>query len=323
VQTVLMGVDIGGTKCAVALGAADGRIVDREQMATEAEGGPDRVMARLTDMARRVALKHGAPPAAIGISCGGPLDTATGVVYSPPNLPGWEGIPVRAIFEEAFEGVPVVVENDANATALAEWMWGAGVGTRNMVYLTQGTGIGGGLILDGRLYRGTNDLAGEVGHQTILPEGPLCGCGKRGCLEALASGPSIARLARESLQYRRGQRLVDMAGGRPGDITARHVIEAAREGDAFSRSILEEAGVYMGIGLANIIQILNPEMIVLGTIAVHAGDLILESVRRTVAERAWQRAWSVCRIVPAQLGDRAQDLAAIALVVPTASSGTP
>jgi glucokinase len=177
-----------------------------------------------------------------------------------------------------------------------------------------GTGIGGGLILDGRLYRGANDLAGEVGHQTILPEGPLCGCGKRGCLEALASGPSIGRLARDSVMYGRGRRVLELAGGKVADITARQVIEAAREGDAFGLGILEEAGTYMGIGLANLIQIINPERIVLGTIAVHAGDLILEPIRRTVAERAWARAVERCTIVPAELGDRAQDLAALALM---------
>jgi glucokinase len=311
-----MGVDIGGTKCAVVLGTHDGSILERLEMPTEAASGPQAIMARLVDLARRLVESARTAPSGIGISCGGPLDTKSGLVFSPPNLPGWDAVPVRSIFEEAFPGIPVILENDANATALAEWKWGAGRGTRHMVYLTQGTGIGGGLILDGRLYRGANDLAGEVGHQTILPEGPLCGCGKRGCLEALASGPSIARLARESLHYARGQRLVEAAGGKPANITARHVVEMARAGDAFSRSILAEAGTYMGIGLANIIQILNPERIVLGTIAVHAGDLILEPIRKAVEERAWARSRSVCTIVAAELGDRAQDLAAIALLDP-------
>lgn len=311
-RVCLLGVDIGGTKCAVALGSPEGAIEGRLEMPTEPQTGPDAIMERLMDLAVQLAASAPSPIRAIGVSCGGPLDTRTGVIHSPPNLPGWEAVPVRSLFEKAFPDTAVAVENDANATALAEWMWGAGVGTRNMVYMTQGTGIGGGLILDGRLYRGTNDLAGEVGHQTILLDGPLCGCGKRGCLEALASGPAIARLARESLHYRRGRRLVEMAGGKPADITAKHVIDAAKEGDAFSRAILEEAGTYLGIGLANIIQTLNPERIVLGTIAVHAGDLILDAVRRTVAERAWERSRSVCTIVPAALGDRAQDLAAIA-----------
>jgi glucokinase len=214
--------------------------------------------------------------------------------------------------EKALE-LPVRVENDANATALAEWRFGAGKGTRNMIFLTMGTGIGGGLILDGRLYAGTNNLAGEIGHHTILMNGPLCGCGKRGCLEALASGPAIARLARESMMYGRHKRVLALAGGKPADITAAHVVEAAHEGDAFARQVLDEAGTYMGVGIANLIQLLNPEIIILGTIAVHAGDLILHPIRAAVKEYAWERSAAVCRIVPAELGDRAQDLAAVAL----------
>jgi glucokinase len=250
----------------------------------------------------------------VGVSCGGPLDTKTGVVYAPPNLPGWEAVPVKRILEDAL-GLPVSVENDANATAVAEWRFGAGQGTRNLIFMTVGTGIGGGLILDGRLYHGTNDLAGEVGHQTILMDGPLCGCGKRGCLEALASGPAIARLARESMMYGRHKRVLALAGGKPGDITAEHVVQAAKEGDPFARQILEEAGTYLGVGIANLIQILNPERVILGTIAVHAGDLILEPVRKAVADYAWERSRQVCEILPAALGDRAQDLAAVALVL--------
>lgn len=315
---MLLGVDIGGTKCAVALGMPDGSLLRRREEPTRAdEMGPEAIIERLAAMARALlAEQAGGAPEGIGISCGGPLDSRTGIVHDPPNLRGWDAVPVRAFFESAFPGVPVALENDANATALAEWRWGAGRGTRNMAFVTIGTGIGGGLILDGRLYRGTNDLAGEVGHQTILPNGPLCGCGKCGCLEALASGPAIARLARESLDYGRGNRLLQAAGGKPADIQARHVVAAAREGDPFSRSILAEAGTYLGIGLANLIQILNPERIILGTIAVHAGDLLLEPVRQSVADRAWERARSVCAIVPAELGDRAQDLAAIGIAAP-------
>jgi len=310
-------VDIGGTKCAVALGTRDGRILARKEMPTHAQAGPGDVLERLTRLAGDLVRERLASPSdleGIGISCGGPLDTTTGIVYSPPNLPGWEGIPVRALFERAFPGVRVVLENDANATALAEWMWGAGRGARNVVYLTQGTGIGGGLILDGRLYRGANDLAGEVGHQTILPDGPVCGCGKRGCLEALASGPAIARAAQRRLSDGESSCLLPPAGVPVEHLTGRHVVEAARAGDALARSVLAEAGMYMGVGLANIIQILNPERIILGTIAVHAGDLILEPIRNSVAERAWARAVAVCTIGPAELGDRAQDLAAIALI---------
>jgi glucokinase len=219
---------------------------------------------------------------------------------------------VRDILGQA-TGFPIRVENDANATALAEWKFGAGRGARNVVFMTMGTGIGAGLILDGRLYRGTNDLGGEIGHHTILMNGPLCKCGKRGCLEALASGPAIARIAQESMLYGRHKRVLALAGGKPKEITAHHVVEAAKEGDPFAIQILEEVGTYMGVGIANVIQMLNPECVIIGTIAVHAGELVLEPIRQAVQEYAWERAWKVCRIVPAELGDRAQDLAAIAL----------
>ena len=313
----ILGVDIGGTKCAAVLGRADGTIVGRTEIKTVSEDGPDAILDNLIKTANALLKQHDISLQSlkgIGISCGGPLDTKSGMVFDVPNLPGWKEVPVRAAFEKAFPLIPVILENDANATALAEWKYGAGRGATNMAFLTMGTGIGGGLILDGKLYRGTNDLAGEVGHQTILINGHLCGCRKRGCLDALASGPAIARLAGESLQYARGHRLVTHAGGKPANITAKHVIECAKEGDDFSIKILDETGTYMGIGLANIIQIINPEKIVLGTIAVHAGALILDPIRKAINEYAWQRAAKVCEIVPAELGDRAQDLAAISLV---------
>ncbi len=311
--------DIGGTKIAAVVAKEDGTVVSRQSEPTRSQEGPDAILGRLRKLAVAALIEAKTAPAelsGIGISCGGPLDIQTGVIYSPPNLPGWEALPIRDLCQGWFPNVPIFLDNDANATALAEWRYGAGRGAQNVVFLTMGTGIGGGLILDGRLYRGTNDLAGEVGHQTILINGPLCGCGKRGCLEALASGPAIARLARENLSYGRGKALLALADGEPDNVTAQHVVEAAKAGDSFSKGILVEAGTYMGIGLANLIQILNPERIILGTIAVHAGDLILDPIREAVEEYAWNRSAAVCRIVPAELGDRAQDLAAISLAIP-------
>jgi len=312
----IIGVDIGGTKCAATIASIDGDIIARRSEPTQGdERSPEQVLASLIGHIGTLIGEVGCEVSeliGVGVSCGGPLDTRTGVIYAPPNLPRWTAVPVRTILEDALK-LPVLVENDANATAVAEWKFGAGKGTSNMVFMTMGTGIGGGIIVDGRLVHGANDLAGELGHQTILMNGPLCGCGKRGCLEALASGPSIARLARESLISGRQKRVLPLAGGKPEAITAAHVVEAAHEGDPFAREILREAGTYMGLGIANVIQILNPELVVLGTIAVHAGDLILEPIRAAVKEYAWSRSAEVCSIVPAALGDRAQDLAAIAL----------
>lgn len=307
----IVGVDIGGTKVACVLADAEGNILARQWQPTRSAEGWQTVVQQLFEMTEKVLEGvHLQKVRGIGISCGGPLDSQQGIVYSPPNLPGWDAVPIKRLFEERF-GLSTRLENDANATALAEHRFGAGRGTRNMVFMTWGTGIGGGLILDGRLYRGTNDLAGEIGHTTVLLDGPLCGCGKRGCLEALASGPSIARrareLANESPESLVWQRVT------PEEVTAQHVVEAALEGDTFARFVLAEAATYMGIGIANVAQILNPERVVLGTIAVKAGDLVLEPLRRAFAVHAWERVQEVLQVVPAELGDRAQDLAAICL----------
>jgi glucokinase len=315
-RKLIIGIDIGGTKCAVTIAEMNGTILHRRSEPTRGEErSPEDVLECLAAHARSLMTEANASRSdmiGVGVSCGGPLDTESGTIFAPPNLPKWKAVPVKSIFEKAL-AIPVRVENDANATAVAEWKFGAGIGAKNLVFMTMGTGIGGGIIADGRLLHGTNDLAGELGHQTIVMNGPRCGCGKRGCLEAMASGPSIARLARESMTYGRQKRVLQLAGGKPDSITAAHVIEAAKEGDAFAKAILIEAGTYMGVGIANVIMILNPEVVILGTIAVHAGDLILNPIRDAVNEYTWKRSSDVCKIVPAALGDQAQDLAAIAL----------
>ncbi|GIV17841.1 MAG: N-acylmannosamine kinase [Armatimonadota bacterium] len=307
----IVGVDIGGTKVACVLADVEGHILARQWQPTRVHEGWQAVVQQLFEMTERVMEGVSREQVrGIGISCGGPLDSQKGVVYSPPNLPGWDAVPIKRLFEERF-GLPTRLENDANATALAEHRFGAGRGTRNMVFMTWGTGIGGGLILDGKLYRGANDLAGEIGHTTVLLDGPLCGCGKRGCLEALASGPSIARRARELADESPESLLWQRTS--PEEVTAQHIVEAASEGDTFARFVLAEAATYMGIGIANVAQILNPERVVLGTIAVKAGDLVLEPLRRALEVHAWSRVREVLQVVPAELGDRAQDLAAVCL----------
>jgi len=307
----IVGVDIGGTKVACVLADVEGNILARQWQPTRAGEGWQVVVQQLFEMTERVLEGVSYRQVrGIGISCGGPLDSQRGVVYSPPNLPGWDAVPIKQVFEDRF-GLPARLENDANATALAEHRFGAGRGTRNMVFMTWGTGVGGGLVLDGRLYRGTNDLAGEIGHTTVLLDGPLCGCGKRGCLEALVSVPSIARRARE-LAGESPESLIWQRTS-PNEATAQHVVEAAHAGDTFARFVLAEAGTYMGIGIANVAQILNPERVVLGTIAVKAGDLVLEPLRQALQVHAWSRVREVLQVVPAELGDRAQDLAAVCL----------
>jgi glucokinase len=299
---LFLGIDIGGTKSAAVVGDAAGAVLARVSAATPRNDWRGAVTL-LCKMAYEVCDQQGitiSDIAALGVSCGGPLDTATGTLYTPPNLPKWEAIPLQAILEREF-GLPTQLENDANATALAEHRWGAGQGCQDMAFLTMGTGIGAGLILGGELYRGRRDLAGEIGHAIVLPNGPLCPCGKRGCLEALASGTSLARMGEE--QYAEE------------GLTAVEVCARARLGDAIALGIIADVALYMGIGLANLLHTLNLERIVLGTLAVHAADLLLEPIRAATEAHCWPRVWEGVSIVPAALGDAAQDKATLAVAM--------
>lgn len=297
-MSLLLGLDIGGSKSAAVIGDDNGNILARAAGPTPQSSWPDAV-AYLVKLVRTVCGEQGIAPSeteALGISCGGPLDSSTGIVYAPPNLPTWDSVPLKAILEDEF-GLPVFIENDANATALAEHRWGAGVGCRDMAFLTMGTGIGAGLILDGCLYRGRRDLAGEIGHAAVWPDGPLCPCGKRGCLETLASGTAIGRIGRE--RYRNAR------------LTTPQIFDLARRQDPIACAIIAETARWMGIGLANLLQTLNLERIVLGTLVVHGADLLLGPIRAETEKRCWSRIWEGVSIVPAALGDSAQDKAAL------------
>ena len=295
---VLLGFDIGGTKCAVIIGSSDGGkpvVLAREAFATEP--GPEATLSRLCAMAHRMLASQGAGNVrGIGISCGGPLDSTTGRVLSPPNLPGWDDVPVAAILAEAFQ-VPARLENDANACALAEWMWGAGTGTRNMVFLTFGTGMGAGLILNGSLYRGASDLAGEIGHSRIAEDGPDC-YGKRGSFEGLCSGAGIAKMASEY-------------PGLPTDAVG--IFQAAAAGDGRAVQIVSRVADSLGRGIALLIDILNPEAIVLGSIFARQESLLRPGMEATIAREALPGAVRVCRILPSGLGDTVGDFAALAI----------
>src|SRR5688572_5076618 len=297
-----LAVDLGGTKISVSLwedGAEGPLRRGKARWATLPEGSEaniDRVVAEAGAL-----LGAGGRLDAIGISGGGPLDPERGLILNVPNLPGWVNVPITSILERRL-GATAWIENDANACAVAEWLRGAGRGTRNMVFLTCSTGIGAGLILDGRLYRGSRHLAGEAGHQVIVPGGLPCGCGNRGCLEAYASGAGIAR------------RLEALRGPDPGlPGTAREVVERARGGDAFSIRFLQETGEYLGMGLANVVFLLNPERIVLGTIAVGAGALLLDPAREALSRLVWPPLLEGLEIVPADLGEDLGDHAALSV----------
>ena len=321
-KTHVVGIDIGGTKLATVVADSTGHILSKVRKPTLAEKGPEYALQLLFEMVRETVESADLAQesvSAIGVSCGGPLDTKTGVVYSPPNLPGWDALPLKAQLESEFH-IPVTIENDANASALAEYRFGGGRGYEAVLYMTMSTGIGGGIVIDGQIYHGANDSAGEVGHQILLPDGPRCGCGKRGCLEALCSGPAIARRAQDAIQAqiadgKAATRLLNLANNRIENVKSEHVLQAARTGDILALQLVEETAYYMGWGIANLVNILNPDIVLLGTIAIAAGDLLLNPIRKTVSELAMTRPAEAVKIAPAQLGEALGDLAVIALVV--------
>ncbi len=291
---LILGFDIGGTKCAVSLADTDANVIAKESFPTGRYSGPDAVLSALARAAQELLETHEAGDAvlAAGISCGGPLDSGAGLVLSPPNLPGWDRVPVVSILEESL-GIPAFLHNDANAGALAEWLFGAGRGYSNIIFLTFGTGMGAGLILNGRLYAGTNDLAGEIGHVRMTLDGPL-GYGKPGSFEGYCSGAGIARIA-----------------GRE----AREVLEAARAGDADARALLETSGEYLGRGLAILVDVLNPELIIIGGIYSRAPEMFADAMQRLLKAEALPGAVERCEVRPAALGTEVGDYAALSVAL--------
>lgn len=307
-QNYYLGVDIGGTKIAVIVGTETAEIVWREQFATEVDRGLQHNLSKIKTTIT-TALRQW-PVQSIGISCGGPLDSKKGLILSPPNLPGWDEVPIIQMLSDWFN-LPVFLMNDANAGAVAEWRFGAGRGVNNMIFLTFGTGLGAGLILDGRLYSGTNDLAGEVGHLRIAADGPN-GYGKAGSFEGFCSGPGLVRLAQARLNAvpKSAGKLLAAAGSAE-KMTARHITELALAGDAFCRNVVEECGMYFGRGLAILVDLFNPERIVVGSMGVRLGELLFAPARKELVREGLPPAVEVCEIVPAQLAERIGDIAAI------------
>lgn len=297
-QKTILGLDIGGTKTAVVLGSQRGEIQWRMQFLTRPERGFKIVFNELTTniaTALRSAPKH---VAAISISIGGPLDVHKGMIKSPPNLPGWTNIPLKKLLAERF-ALPVYLEHDGNAGALAEFYFGAGKGFQNIVFITMGTGFGAGLILNGQLYRGTSDTAGEIGHIRIAENGPRC-YGKAGSLEGYGSGTGIAKLA---------QMMYPEIWNESATVIEIH--NAYKAGANEARAVFERAGFYLGRGLAMLADTLNPERIILGGIGMRLGDALLAPAKRVFYEEALPQAAEVCEIVPAQLGEAIGDIAAL------------
>jgi glucokinase len=332
---VLVGIDIGGTKTAVALGApartrsdtADGlSIIERSAFPTDTRVPWREHVQRIVESIRALMKTAGVRPSGIlglGVSCGGPLDSRLGLILSPPNLPGWDRVPITATLAAAL-GAPALLQNDANACALAEWQYGAGRGCRNMVFLTFGTGMGAGLILDGRLYEGTNDLAGEVGHVRLADDGPE-GYGKKGSFEGFCSGGGIANLAQAAVAeaLARGESVSFCPGAAAiHSVTAQAVGEAAASGDSLAREILAASGRSLGRGLAMLIDVLNPERIVIGSIYVRCREFLQRTMEEEIRREALPLAAAVCKVVPAALGERIGDYASLAVAARCFAGGT-
>lgn len=316
---MLLGFDIGGTKCAVIIGEKNDigglDIIDKKILPTNL---PVYEMIGLlfntaADLLKKNAIANEAIDG-IGISCGGPLNSKTGIILSPPNLVGWDNIPIVQLAKTRFNK-PVLLQNDANACAMAEWKHGAGKGYNNLIFMTFGTGMGAGLILNGKLYAGTSDLAGEIGHLRLAKMGPV-GFGKMGSFEGFCSGGGIAQLAqikvREQLQMGRP---VSFCSGlhELSTLTAKSVAEAAHKGDPLAIDIYETCGHYLGMGISLLIDILNPEMIILGSIYGRAEDLIAPAMRKKIAEEALHQSALDCKITAAALGENIGDIAALTL----------
>lgn len=318
-QQYFLGVDLGGTKIYSALADGEGRLLAEIKIPTGAGDGPEAVLGRIAQTCRQLQERTGCRAAALGIGSPGPLDQESGVVYNSPNL-GWHEVPLKKRLEHML-GLPVLVDNDANLAALGEYRFGAGRGFRNMVYVTVSTGIGGGLILEGRLYRGSGGGAGEVGHTVVDPEGPLCGCGRRGCLESLASGTAMAARAGELIEQGRGKSILAEAGGDPGAVTAVAVARAAAAGDPEAAGIIAGAGRYLGLGLANLVNLFNPDRLVLGGGALQSGPRFWEAMENELSARALRPALDQVSLARAGLEGRSGLLGAVALAMGSPRSG--
>jgi glucokinase len=298
---LVVAVDLGGTWIRVALYDGEHQALERQAEPTHAEEGPESVIRRMIEAVHRVGAAAGWEQiAGIGVSSPGPLDPGRGVVLWTPNLPGWKNEPLAKQLSKATQR-PVFLGNDADLAALAEHRYGAGQGYPDLIYITVSTGIGGGILVGGQLVLGQDGLAGEVGHMVLEPNGPLCNCGRTGCLEALASGTGIARAAREAVLAGRPTRITHLVNGDLKRITARVVHQAAQEGDDVAATVFRGAGRYLGIGIANLMCLLNPAVVIIGGSVANAGDLLWNAMEATHREQLDEVYW--CPVVPAVLGD--------------------
>jgi glucokinase len=310
-SATILALDFGGTKHAAAI-AAPGERQWRAVRRAPAPPGADANSDIRTMIALARELLSSASPLAVGVSFGGPVDTERGVVRLSHHVPGWEGVSLPRILEQEF-GVRAAVDNDANVAALGEYRFGAGQGCRSLLYITVSTGVGGGWVLDGRIWHGADGMAGEIGHTTVDPNGPLCPCGKKGCLESLAAGPFVARAAQEQLTEHpgEGRLLLDLAGGKIEEVTPKLISDAAEGGDDLSRRVLDAAAQALGRAIGNAANLVNPDLVVLGGGMMNSGDRFWKEIRRVSCETALPQLR--VEVVPAALGNEAPLWGGVAL----------
>jgi len=315
--TLILGVDLGGTKILTAVINSQGKMLSRDHSITPAQKGYKAVIQSILESAHR-ALEQAnvaiSELTAVGVGAPGLSNPETGILFTSPNLPGWRNVPLKDIMQERL-GKKTFVINDANAAALGEFYFGAARGVRNFIYITLSTGIGGGIITDGKIYSGASGAAGEVGHMTINDEGPLCNCGNRGCWETLASGTALAREARHRIKEGVRTSILEYAEGDMEKVTAQVIHSAAEQGDSLAKELIARTGYYVGVGLANLINIFNPELIVIGGGLSNIGDMLLEPAFKVAGERAYEEAFQAVRFASAELGRNSGVLGAAAFAL--------
>ncbi len=301
---LVLGVDLGGSKILTAVINRQGEIQSRDHRVTPAAKGPEAVIQAMLESIKRAIGQAGINSAELGAICiGAPglSNPETGVVFTSPNLPRWENVPLKDIIEKKV-GVQTFLTNDANAAALGEMYFGAAKSARNFIYVTISTGIGGGIIIGGEIYAGSLGTAGEIGHMTVAANGPKCNCGNTGCWETLASGTALAREAKAHIKAGAKTSILEHAGGDIAKVTAENIHRAALKGDALAKELIAQVSYYIGVGLANLINIFNPELIIIGGGLSNIGDMLLEPAYKVAGERAYRVAFDSVRFARPELG---------------------
>ena len=314
---LILGVDLGGTKILTAVTNSQGKMLSRDHSITPAKKGHEAVIQSILESAHRALDQAGVAISelgAIGVGAPGLSNPETGILFTSPNLPGWQDIPLRDIMQKRL-GKKTFLINDANAAALGEFYFGAARGARNFIYITLSTGIGGGIVIDGKIYTGAIGAAGEVGHMTIDDEGPICNCGNRGCWETLASGTALAREAKHRIKEGVRTSILEYAEGDIEKVTAQAIHSAAEQGDSLAKELIARTGYYVGVGLANLINIFNPELIIIGGGLSNIGDMLLEPAFKVAGERAYKEAFQAVRFASAELGRNSGVLGAAAFAL--------